>query len=192
MYAETVAPMMELEEALRTIELVGSRNGQLDVVMQVKTQRAGDIEGESERKFGDSKPRHDVLGYYLSAGSPSDAGSGQAKGRRQYSALRVVRNSDAATASLMSAFATNDNLTVELASYRASGDVTKDNQPTFMLKIENARIKTFTLLSGGSMPNTGSVEIIELLYRSLAIESAPQTQSGQRGAVRTFKDTLSE
>jgi type VI protein secretion system component Hcp len=192
MYVENVATVMEFDEAMRTLEIVGSRNGQLDVVMQIKTQRAGEIEGESERKFGDSKPRHDILGYYFSAGSPSDAGSGQAKGRRRYSALRVVRNSDAATASLMSAFATNDNLTVELASYRAGGDITKDTQPTLMIKLENARVKTFTLLSGGGLPNSGAVEIIELLFRSLAVDSAPQTHTGQRGAVRSFKDTLSE
>ncbi len=192
MYVENEATVMEYAEAMRTLDMVGSSSGQLDVVMQVKTARAGDIEGESERKFGDSKPRHDVLGYYFSAGSPSDTGSGQAKGRRRYSAVRIVRNSDAATASLMSAFATNDTLTVELASYRAGGDITKDSQPSIKIVLDNARVKTFTMLSGTALPKSGAVEIIELLFRSLSVESAPQTHTGQRGAVRTFKDTLSE
>jgi type VI secretion system secreted protein Hcp len=180
--------VMDFQEALRTLEIVGSGSG-LDMVMQIKTDRGGDVEGESTRVFSDGKPRHDVLGYYLAAGSASDTGNLQ---RRTYSALRVVRNSDAATASLMSAFSTNDNLTVELSSYKAGGDAAADSQPTFKIKLGKAKVKTYTLMAGGALPNAGCVEIIELLFRTLDIESAPQTKVGQRGAVRTFKDTLSE
>jgi type VI protein secretion system component Hcp len=184
--------MMDIDEALRTLEIVGSKSGQIDLVMQVKTQRAGDIEGESPRKYKDGKPRHEVLGYYFAAGTPSDAGSGQSTGRRRYSALRIVRNTDASTASLMSAFATNDNLTVDLSSYKAGGDDSKDAQPTFRILLKNARVKTFTLLGGGALPNTGAVEIIELHFRTVTIESAPQQKTGDRGGVRVFEDTLSE
>jgi type VI protein secretion system component Hcp len=184
--------VMDIDEALRTLELVGTKSGQIDLVMQVKTQRAGDIEGESSRKYKDGKPRHDVLGYYFAAGSPSDAGSGQATGRRRYSALRIVRNSDAATASLMSAFATNDNLAVDLSSYKAGGDNSADAQPIFRILLKNARVKTFTLIAGGALPNTGAMEIIELNFRTVTIESAPQQKTGDRGGVRVFEDILSE
>jgi type VI protein secretion system component Hcp len=186
------AAVMDMDEALRTLELIGTSSGQIDLVMHINAKRAGDIEGESSRKYADKKPRHEILGYYFAAGSPSDAGSGQAAGRRRYSALRIVRNSDAATAPLMSAFATNDSLTVELASYKAGGDNSEDAQPHHKIVLEHARVKTFTLMSGGALPNSGAIEIIELLFRKVKIESAPQQKSGQRGGVRTFEDSLGE
>jgi type VI secretion system Hcp family effector len=192
MHIEDTAAFMELDEALRTLKLVGAGNSQLDIVMQVKAQRAGEIEGESDRQYHDGKARHDVCGYYFSSGTPSDAGSGQIKGRRRYSAVRIVRNSDAATAKLMSAFATNDQLTVELASFRSGGDKSKDLKPMFSIRLENARVKTFTVLSGGTVEGTGIMEVIELLFRTITVESAPQQKAGQTGAISTFKDTLGE
>lgn len=190
MHIEDTAAFMELDEVQKTLSLIGPNDGQFDILMQVKSQRAGEIEGESDRKFHDSKPRHNIMGYYFSAGTPSDAGTGQVKGRRRYSAVRVVRNCDASTAKLMSAFATNDQVTVELSSFRSGGDASKDLKPTFNVKLEDVRIKTYTVLSSGNMPGTGNVEIIELLFRSIAIESAAQTETGLTGARSTFKDTV--
>ncbi len=186
---QSTAMFMPLDEALRTVELVtGRSDGQLDVVLQVKSQRAGEIAGESERLYSDSKPRHDVLGYYFSSGTPSDAGTGQQKGRRRYSAVCVVRSCDAATAKLMSAFASNDDLTVELATYRSGGDNSKDMKPILLVRLDKARVKTYTILSGGAMPGTGAVEIIEILFRSIVVESAAQLHTGQAGAVSSFQD----
>jgi type VI protein secretion system component Hcp len=184
--------VMDMDEALRTLEIVGAKKGLIDITMQVKTQRSGELAGESSRKYEDGKPRHDVLGYYFAAGTPSDAGTGLSTGRRRYTALRVVRNSDASTASLMSAFATNDTLTVDLSSYKAGGDGSEVAKPFFRILLKNARVKTFTLMAGTALPNTGAVEIIELFFRTVTIESAPQQQAGDRGAVRTFEDTMSE
>lgn len=183
--------VMDMDEALRTLEIVGTKSGQLDLLMQVKGVKQGEVEGESVRSHSDGKPRHDILGYYLSAGTPSDSESGQAAGRRRYSAMRVVRNSDATTSSLMSAFAYNEDLTVELISYRAGGDNSKDAKPLFRIEMKKVRVKTFTLMMGGSLPGMGAVEIFELTFREIKIESAPQTNTGQRGGVRTFQDTLS-
>lgn len=186
---EKNAMFMPLDEALRTVRLaVGDGGGHLDVAMQVKSQRAGEIAGESERSYSDGKPRHDILGYYFSSGTPSDAGTGQQKGRRRYSALCVVRNCDAATAKLMSAFANNDDLTVELATYRSGGVDSKDLKPVFQIKIDKVKAKTYTVLSGAAMPGSGAVEIIELLFRSISIDSTQQLHSGQTGAVSTFQD----
>jgi type VI protein secretion system component Hcp len=183
------AMFMPLDEALRTVELaIGSSGSQLDVVLQVKSQRAGEIAGESERSYSDGKPRHDVLAYYFSSGTPSDAGTGQQKGRRRYSAVCIVRNCDAATAKLMSAFASNDDLTVELATYRSGGDNSKDMKPMFLVSLDKAKVKTYTILSGGAMPGTGAVEIIEILFRSILVESSPQLHTGQTGAVSSFQD----
>jgi type VI secretion system Hcp family effector len=186
------AAVMDMDEALRTLEIVGTKAGQLDLGMYVKGSTQGEIASESIRKYRDNRPRHDILGYYLSAGTPSDSESGQAAGRRRYSAMRVVRSSDASSSSLMSAFARNEDLAiVELASYRAGGDKPQDQDPLFRIEMKKVRVKTFTLMMGGSLPGVGALEILELTFREIAIESAPQTAAGQRGGVRTFNDTLS-
>ena len=121
------AAVMDMEEALRTLTLIGPKAGHFDTHMHVTGQKQGEIKGESIRQHGDRKPYHSILGYYIAAGSPTDSASGSATGRRRYSAMRIVRSSDSSSASLMSAFAQNEGLTtVELNSYRAGGDDAKD------------------------------------------------------------------
>lgn len=184
------AAVMDMDEALRTLEIVGSKIAQLDVLMKIKGQQQGEIEGESPRKYYDGKGRHNIIGYYLSAGVPTDSGSGQAAARRRYSAMRIVRCSDASTSSIMSAFAKNEAMTVELSTFRAGGDSSPQTQPLFLIKLENARVKSFTLMVGSALPNVGAVEIFEITFREMSIESAPQTATGTRGGVRTFNETL--
>ena len=92
----------------------------------------------------------------------------------------------------MSAFSQNEGLDVELNNYRAGGDDAKDALPMFKITLENARVKTFTLMFGGALPNTGAVEIIEIAFRNIEIEAAPQTATGQRDGVKTFSDIWSE
>ena len=185
------AAVMDMEEALRTLEIVGAKMGQLDLLMRVKGQRQGQIQGESVRKFINDQPHHAILGYYLAAGSPTDSASGQSTGRRRYSAMRVVRNSDSSTSQLLNAFSTNEGLTVILDSYRAGGDDSKDASPMFHIELTEARVRSFTLMSGGALPNTGGVEIIEFAFREINTESGPQTNTGDRGAVKIFQDSLS-
>ena len=120
------AAVMDMGEALRTLEIVGTKMGQLDLLMRVKGQRQGQIQGESVRKFINDQPHHAILGYYLAAGSPTDSASGQSTGRRRYSAMRVVRNSDSSTSQFLNAFSSNEGLTVILDSFRAGGDDSKD------------------------------------------------------------------
>ena len=180
---------LDVNEALRTLDLVRSDSNPLDIVMQVKGERLGQIEGESDRVFEDSKPRMDVTGYYFAALSPTDQGTGQATGKRRYSSLRVVRPTDSATASMLSMFATNDNITVDLSTFKAGGDaLSKDAQPILKIGLKQARIRTYTLLGGGAVG--GAVEIVEFTFREIEITSSPQQTSGKRGAVRTFTDSL--
>lgn len=187
------AAVMDMEEALRTLTLIGPKAGHFDTHMHVTGQKQGEIKGESIRQHGDRKPYHSILGYYIAAGSPTDSASGSATGRRRYSAMRIVRSSDSSSASLMSAFAQNEGLTtVELNSYRAGGDDAKDALPMFKITLKNARVKTFTLMFGGALPNTGSVEIIELAFRNIEIEAASQTKTGQRDGAKIFTDEWSE
>ena len=186
------AAVMDMDEALRTLQLIGTKVGQFDTHMHITGVKQGEVKGESERKHASGNLYHAIVGYYLAAGSPTDNASGSAAGRRRYSAMRVVRSSDSASASLMSAFSSNESLTVVLDSYRAGGDDSAAAQRMFHIKLEHARIKTFTLMFGGALPNTGALEIIEFAYRKIEIEAAPQTKAGQRGGVKTFTDDWSE
>lgn len=186
------AAVMDMEEALRTLQLIGTRVGQFDTHMHVTGERQGEVKGESERQHASGNLYHAIIGYYLAAGSPTDSASGSATGRRRYSAMRVVRSSDSSSASLMNAFMNNESLTVVLDSYRAGGDDSRDAQPMFHFKLENARVKTFTLMFGGALPNTGTLEIIEFAYRDIELQAAPQTKVGQRGGVKTFHDQWSQ
>ncbi len=180
---------LDINEALRTLDLVRSDSNPLDIVLQVKGKRVGQIEGESDRVFEDNKPRMDVTGYYFAALSPTDQGTGQATGKRRYSSLRVVRPTDSATASMLSMFATNDDITVDLSTFKAGGDaLSKDAQPILKIGLKEARLRTYTLLGGGAVG--GAVEIVEFTFREIEITSAPQQTSGKRGAVRTFTDSL--
>lgn len=182
------AAVMDMEEALRTLQLIGTKVGQFDTHMQVTGEKQGEVKGESERQHAGGGLYHAIVGYYLSAGSPTDSASGSATGRRRYSAMRVVRSSDSSSASLMNAFMNNESLTVVLDSYRAGGDNSKDAQPMFHFELKEARVRTFTLMFGGALPNTGAVEIIEFAFRRIHIEAAPQTKVGQRGAPKSFDD----
>ena len=59
------AAVMDTEEALRTLELIGTRAGQFDTHMHVKGQKQGEIKGESLRPHGDGKPYHAFLATTL-------------------------------------------------------------------------------------------------------------------------------
>ena len=167
---------LDINEALRTLDLVRSDSNPLDIVLQVKGKRVGQIEGESDRVFEDNKPRMDVTGYYFAALSPTDQGTGQATGKRRYSSLRVVRPTDSATASMLSMFATNDNITVDLSTFKAGGDaLSKDAQPILKIGLKQARIRTYTLLGGGAVG--GAVEIVEFTFREIENTSSPQQTS---------------
>jgi Baseplate wedge protein gp25 len=73
-----------------------------------------------------------------------------------------------------------------------SGQYASSMQRASMEQSLRQAILNFELLGGGALPYTGAVEIIELHFRTVTIESAPQQKTGDRGAVRMFEDTLSE
>ena len=185
--------VLDVDTALRTLDLVGGGSNSLDMVMHVNSKRSGPVEVESERIFADEKPRMDVLGYFLTAASPTDQSAGKALGRRQYSALRIIRMTDAASGTLLNLFkSTEDVIEVDVAVYKAGGAAQqKDAKPALRIFIKGARIKSYTLLAG-SVAVGGPVEIIDFAFRALDIQSAPQTHTGAFGAVRSFADSLGE
>ena len=72
---------------------------------------------------------------------------------------------------------------MQVSVFKAGGDSSKDQQPTLELVLEGARITTHCMLTGGTPRRP--CEIIYFMPRKLELKSAPQQQSGLRGAVRT-------
>lgn len=181
---------LSTDEVLRTLEMVRGDATSLDIVMYVKSKRSGDIQSESDRIFADNKPRMELIGYFLTTEIPTDQRSGEASSKRQYAPLRIVRNADAASSSMLSIFATNDDISIDISVYRAGGDAkTKDAQPMLRVALKKVRIRTYTMLVGGVV-GSGAIEMIDFAFREIDVESAPQTNTGKRGGVRTFSDIL--
>jgi type VI protein secretion system component Hcp len=142
------------------------------------------IEGECTREFEDGKKRLDVLGYGFAAAFEGAAQAGSAKVNT--SGLTIVRMCDAASASLASLLKNQAmDLKVVLSSFKAGGDDSSKNmQPTLEFEVSKGRLMLYSILTPNRL-NLGPCEVISIAYEGLELRSAPQTQTGQRGAVRT-------
>lgn len=172
---------MNIDQQLRTLELVQARFDGDDLVMLV--DNAGTpVVGESLRKFPDNKSRMAISGYswgmLMRPGAP-----GQVTGRN-YSPFVVVRQTDAATASLASLVQSGtDKIKVCISAFRSGGDKTAaDTLPMFEIEMEEVRITGQYLTTGGTMATLS--EILVFAYRKLTLRSAAQQGTGARGAVR--------
>jgi hypothetical protein len=176
---------LDPDEALRLLDHMSGESGN-DFLMLIESKGAA-VEGESKRSFEDGKQRMHIAGYsYL---SEVVTPPGASKGKIRLSALIVVRECDAATASIASLLKNQEaDLKVQLSVFKASGDSSKEQQPTLEFLLENARITTHCILTGGKPRRP--CEIIYFMPRKVEIKSAPQQESGLRGAVRTC--TLTE
>jgi type VI protein secretion system component Hcp len=140
------------------------------------------IEGDGQRKFEDGKMRLPVGGYYNYAHVVTPPGS--SKGQVRTTMFIVVRDSDAATASIASLLKTQAaDITATISVFKASGDGSVEQQAMLEFVLSEARIDTHAFVTGG-VPKRPR-EIIYFNYRKIEIRSAAQASTGLRGAVRT-------
>lgn len=171
---------LDPDEALRLLDHMSGDSGN-DFLMLIES-KGNAVEGESKRAFEDGKQRMHIAGYSYLAEVQTPPGS--SKGQIRLSSLIVVRECDAATASIASLLKNQENdLKVQVSVFKAGGDSSKEQQPTLELALEGARITTHCLLTGGDPRRP--CEIIYFMPRKLELKSAPQQESGLRGAVRT-------
>jgi type VI protein secretion system component Hcp len=172
------------EDARQFYELVGTGSAELDLVMLIES-KGSPVEGELDRPFDDGKARLSIGGYYWSVQVPESSAQNQVVPNN----LIVARRSDAATATLASLLRTQEkDLKVSIGVFKSGGDQrSNEQQATFELVLENARICRLVLNSGGNwgVPS----ELISISYRTLKVKSAPQKSSGARGAVRECQFT---
>lgn len=168
------------DEGLRLLDLVSEEAG--DDYWMLLESKGKAIEGDSARPFADGKPRLEVGGfrYQLDVFSPP----GSTKGQLRAAAVFVVRDCDAASASIASLLRDQVNdLKVVISVYKAGGDTSKDLQPHLELELTQARLLNHTMLTAAKSARPR--EIIQVEYQGLEIRSAPQSETGLRGAVRT-------
>jgi hypothetical protein len=176
----TLDGTLDPDESLRLLDHMSGESGN-DFLMLIES-KGNAIEGESKRAFEDGKQRMHIAGYTYLAELQTPPGA--SKGQVRLSSLIVVRDCDAATASIASLLKNQENdLKVQLSVFKASGDSSNEQQPTLEFLLEGARITTHCMLTGGNPRRP--CEIIYFMPRKLELKSAPQQQSGLRGAVRT-------
>lgn len=180
---------LNTEGALRMLDLALASAGTNDMAMSIENNGAP-VEGESPRQYSDGKHRLDVLGYILHAMRDPSGGT---NAQLLMSHLHIVRRSDAATASIASLMRLDvRRLRLTLSIYRAGGDPGREAEPMVQYIFNGARVAEIALLTGGA---TGvPCEIVRFAFRTLRIESASQTRTGARSAVRSceYGDGASE
>ncbi|MDM0044953.1 type VI secretion system tube protein Hcp [Variovorax dokdonensis] len=171
---------LDPDEALRLLDHMSGESGN-DFLMLIES-KGSPVEGDSKRKFEDGKQRMRIAGYsYL---SEIRRPPGSTKGQVAMSAMIVVRECDAATATIASLLKNQESdLKVQISIFKAGGDSSSEQQPMLEFMLEEARIDTQAILTGGNPRRP--CEIIYFMPRKMEIRSAPQQQTGLRGAVRT-------
>jgi len=176
----TMDGTLDPDEALRLLDHLSGESGN-DFAMMIENKGAV-VEGESERRYEDGKKRMDIGGYIYVAEVVTPPGS--TKGRVRTKGLFIVRDCDAATASIASLMKSQDSeIKVTLSVFKAGGDPSKDMQPMLEFVLEGARLALHSILTGGRPKQPR--EIVCFDYRQIEIRSAPQQATGQRAAVRT-------
>lgn len=174
--------VLDADEALRIIDMLAGESG-TDYHMMIDN-KGKKIVGESQRVFGDVMEMMDIGGYYYNA--KVTAAPGSTKGVVKVSPLIVVRDADAATASIAGLLNNQDqDLVVNILVFKASGDGSNDLQPFFQIELRGARVAFHAVITGG-VPKR-PCEIIAFQQREAEIRSAPQLNTGLRGAVRTAR-----
>src|SRR5690349_5183779 len=107
--------------------------------LKLKGTKQGDIKGDSTQTTGDRKDTIEVLVYEQAALVPTERGSGQATGRREFTKLKFTKNIDSSSPLLWQALVNNEILGGTFNFYRThKGD--GHVQQFYSVAVEGARI----------------------------------------------------
>lgn len=153
-----------------------------EVFLSVKAKRAGPIKGEAQATG--FAGQIDVRGWHWGVKASSAIDDKMPTSRRSYTALSVVKGIDAATTPLMSALATNDEVTEAVLTMRRAGG---DQEVFFVVKLKSARVS-------GIEHEVGSdgltQETVAFVFAKVEVEYTLQQTTGRRGGTMTFTDEL--
>ena len=115
----------------------------------------------------------DVYGFHFGVVAPRDVSTGQATGKRKYSALVVTKPIDYSTPRLLQALATNEKLkTVTINVYRPA-----TTTPYLKYQLTDAFVSQITH-DGEGVPETVPLEQDSFFFEKVCVEYTPQSGQG--------------
>ncbi len=162
----------------------GATSGEgANVTLFLKTKRAGVVKGESQVDHHVDEITLHGWRWGLEAGSA--LGHSVITSRRSYTGLTIFKRIDLATTPLMSALATNDEVTEARLTMRRAGG---DQEIFYTITLKGARVDSVVHdFDSGGQTN----EVVTFMFTKVDIEYRPQKSSGLRGGSMTFNDELS-
>ncbi len=157
-----------------------------DMFFKATGKRTGDIAGESkDKRFAG---QIEVIEWSWGMTAPA-AIDGQATGRVQAKALRLVKRADKASTALMSVMRNNELLSKATLSVRKGGG--QDPVPYMTLVMNNTRVTAFDVASGRDESGAPVlVETLMLTFETLEVEYLEQSETGGRlGSSTALIDT---
>jgi len=123
--------------------------------LKCKFNKQGASKGTSPKK--ERKDWIAVLALNFEVQSPRDAATGQASGKRQYKAVRVLTEWDAATPQWLTACARNetiDSLNLEFVTHKAGGI----EAVYYTITLTNATVSAVSMFTGSEGGGDGATE----------------------------------
>lgn len=159
----------------------GDAYGQgIDAFLHLSTTSAGHVKGES------SIPGHEddieIQGWSLGVDASSAQGT-QARTRRAYTHLQLVKAVDCSSTALLNALRSNAAVEARLTMRKAG----QGQHDYFKIELRDAGVVSVHLSSGGS---GAVVENLALAFRRISFEYVPQRETGQRGGASMFDDEI--
>ena len=156
-----------------------------DIFLQLESQRAGAIKGESTDPAHPGEIQITDWSWGMT-GSPAMGGSG-AGIKTALSELHLYKRADTATTALMSVMRTNDVVKKAVLSVRKAGGTPIDY---FVLTVQKARITSYEVRSRSEV-DPFLHEHFTLAFQKIDIAYCAQDEKGQRKGASTFSDDVS-
>jgi type VI secretion system secreted protein Hcp len=140
-------------------------------LVSVQGTKTGNFKGSSNIKGREGQI--ECVGYSYSVQTPRDASTGMPSGKRQHSPVTIVKHMDEATAQLLQAAYTNENLksvAIEFFKVAANGKLT----PFQIIRLTNASISKVNQYGGTAspekvIPNNNPYEEISFTFQKIEI-----------------------
>jgi type VI secretion system secreted protein Hcp len=136
------------------------------------------IEGVKQGSFHEENKKEKnipIIGFEYNVTSPRDQSTGQATGKRQYSALSIIKNFDNSSTQIFQALTSNEVLkTITIELYAKSADGKQSQLQS--IRLTNATIVKISQYEGAGappklVPNTFPMEEVSFSFQKIEIQN---------------------
>lgn len=158
------------------------------LTMRITGKKQGKIAGEFKSK---GKGSISVSWFSWSGEIPTNGATGEPLGRRQYTSLDILKETDASSTALWMAFSTNEELTEVVLEARKSGG---SAEVVFMkIKLERARVQSIRQYSQ-SADQAGNPPVyfdeVKFVFQKVEFSHMSQQSDGSGSGWSLFVDEL--